>query len=162
MVSYSSTITTMHGPIYIRWFNSYIGLVQIIKPSPGTQTCSRFGPFLQTLMSLLHSTGMKADFKLKIIQYFLRCRVNKISSSCPGGLGFEWNTGCTGLRWFPLVSNAENLTVCLRQDRRWKIPSTSLPIHHKEKSLLLQATYIIELQRDLLRKESIVPHLTQR
>ena len=36
-------------------------------------------------------------FKLKLIQYFLRCRVNEISSSCPGGLGFELSTGCPGL-----------------------------------------------------------------
>lgn len=86
------------------WFNSSISLVYIIKSSPGTKPWTRCGPFLQNIMSFLYSTEMKELFKLKVIQYFLRCRLNKISSSCPGGQGFEWNTGCTGLRWFSLVS----------------------------------------------------------
>jgi len=51
---------------------------------------------------------MKEVFKLKLIQYFLRCRVNKIYSSCPGGLGFELNTGCPGLWGFYSVSQGRN------------------------------------------------------
>ena len=79
------------------WFNSSISLVDIIKPSSGTPLCPKGGPFLHTLMSILYSTEMKEVFKLKFIQHFLRCRVSKISSSYPGGLGLELSTGCSGL-----------------------------------------------------------------